>query len=572
MKKILLTICVTILCSFVSSYTWAAVSYTVQGTISGASESTVRGLKVEIVEKRANGEIRLGETTTTSSGAYRVDFMGNSPIDIGVKVYDGQNLLGSSAIRYNAARSEIINVRIDTQSQNKVSFIDDIVGVVTSFVSGVRSNMSSLITFSGPTPTPTPTPHPESPSQRLPNLAIDRITFNGDRSHVTIRVKNIGTDTSRSDLMEVGVSFFKSDAPPSRPLGWAGWQERTNLPSGLEPHGHMDISLNGPGADPMWGSYIAGITSLTSVPMRELDGPVNQDSNNVAKSSLPVLPSPTLSPITPTFQPITVSSDLKRKEIIDTLKYPISELGNCKSKDDCANFCDKKENIIACNTFAAEQHMVTQEEVDQVKRLTEVVDGPGGCTDWESCTSYCDRTQNLNPCLEYAQKMNLINADTARDIKNMYQILTEGIKTPGNCRNQEDCEAYCDDRSHMDECLQIGMSLGLYSQEDIETVRKVEDAMKNGGPGGCKSDDECNTYCDDENHWQECNDFYQNAGVVNNEKNYEPDTNTSSSSQEEVIEPTEELHEEPQSTESPDVEGASTHRSLFDIILYRLGF
>jgi len=93
-----------------------------------------------------------------------------------------------------------------------------------------------------------------------------------------------------------------------------------------------------------------------------------------------------------------------------------------------------------------------------------------------------------------------------------------GGKGPGNCRGEEACAAYCEDPANMEECLNFAVQIGEVSPEQVEQARRSMEMMQRGGPGGCKSEEECKIYCQDPAHAQECITFSIQQGFISPEE------------------------------------------------------
>ncbi len=157
---------------------------------------------------------------------------------------------------------------------------------------------------------------------------------------------------------------------------------------------------------------------------------------------------------------------------------------------------------------------MTREEAERIRNATQVKSGPGGCNNQESCASYCDRPENLSVCLDYAEKNNLMSADELDKSKKVLAVLSSGAKTPGDCKTPKACQQYCSGGGpKIEECVSFAKGAGLIAEDEASQVREGEDFLKNGGPGGCKSRQECESYCENENHQQECETFFKNAGI-----------------------------------------------------------
>ena len=87
--------------------------------------------------------------------------------------------------------------------------------------------------------------------------------------------------------------------------------------------------------------------------------------------------------------------------------------------------------------------------------------------------------------------------------------ITYPIEELGGCASQQECKTYCDDLSNKDSCLAFAEKNGFISKEKVDQAKK----MPAFGPGGCKSADECRTYCDDQDNEDECLGFAEKYGL-----------------------------------------------------------
>lgn len=218
---------------------------------------------------------------------------------------------------------------------------------------------------------------------------------------------------------------------------------------------------------------------------------------------------------TPTLTPTPTPTPKSSKASKQNLTYPIKdkELGNCKSKTDCKKYCDLKENTKKCLEYGAKTGLMSQAEVAVAEAVTETTNGPGGCTDKESCAKVCDDPANSKVCLDFAQENNLMSSDELEKAKKVMGIISTGGKTPGGCSTPQACKAYCSGGAHVDECIEFAKGAGLISGEEAKEMERGRDFLKNGGPGGCKSREECESYCENDDHQAECEVFFKNAGV-----------------------------------------------------------
>jgi len=193
------------------------------------------------------------------------------------------------------------------------------------------------------------------------------------------------------------------------------------------------------------------------------------------------------------------------------ITYPIAELGGCESQSACKNYCDKPENADACQAFAEAKGLVKKEErqvVDEQKK------GPGGCASKEDCRTYCDDPVHTEECIDFAEREGLMSKDTAMRARGAFKERVEPQEGPGGCKSEDDCRSYCDNDANFDECMKYAEEHKLMSKEEIERARKFRDKT---GPGGCKGR-ECKDYCDESGHEEECLEFAEKEGLIPKEE------------------------------------------------------
>lgn len=210
---------------------------------------------------------------------------------------------------------------------------------------------------------------------------------------------------------------------------------------------------------------------------------------------------------------------------LDSLTFPIAELGGCASKQDCKTYCDNIDHADACLTFAQAHGLMTKDEVAGAKKVTIAIkaDGrPGNCAGPEDCRKYCSDKSHADECLAFAQKHNLISKEDVSRVGKIVDLIKNG-KTPGGCDSKDSCETYCSDSSHSDECLKFAADIGIIKSEDIQARKQL---MQSGGPGGCSSKEACHEYCNDSAHQQECMDFAKIHNLVKKEDAQATDQST----------------------------------------------
>lgn len=221
---------------------------------------------------------------------------------------------------------------------------------------------------------------------------------------------------------------------------------------------------------------------------------------------------------------------------IHGITFPVPELGNCTSKDECRAYCNEPTHMDECIKFAKEHGLMNKDEADKSEKFRELLTsggGPGGCTNPRDCQTFCSDVVNLEVCVKFAKEHGFKdqNVDQGEKILN---YIKSGGQTPGGCTSKDACEKYCSDFAHAQECFEFAQKAGITQVQGgvpgkaegrfaggipPGQFQKFLEAIKNGQtPGGCKSKEECETYCKDPAHREECLSFAEKAGFVSHDQ------------------------------------------------------
>lgn len=198
---------------------------------------------------------------------------------------------------------------------------------------------------------------------------------------------------------------------------------------------------------------------------------------------------------------------------LSDVKYPILELNNCNSQNECKNFCDDVGNMVDCLNYAEKNNLMPKTDIEEARKVLPFLEdgtSPGSCKTKGECENYCDLDENFNECLKFAHDNEIISLE-------IYEIAreTKGIG-PGGCRRDE-CESFCSSPENFETCLDFVEDKGLIgvvvSAEDYSISKKMVPLIEGGKlPGGCNSENSCNNYCDDRNNLEECASFALEVG------------------------------------------------------------
>lgn len=213
---------------------------------------------------------------------------------------------------------------------------------------------------------------------------------------------------------------------------------------------------------------------------------------------------------------------LKSKVDTSNIIYPITELGSCKDKVDCAKFCGVPANMTACVNYAEKNNLLSGEDLRISKEVVNrIANGmtPGSCKSEEECAKYCSgNVEHIKECVSFADELKIIPEKELTEAKKILNALENGATMPGGCKTKNECENYCAVASHIDECLSFAEASDILPKDELDQAKKVASFLKEGKtPGKCQNKNECEKYCSDSANFNECISFAEEAGFVSKE-------------------------------------------------------
>jgi len=201
----------------------------------------------------------------------------------------------------------------------------------------------------------------------------------------------------------------------------------------------------------------------------------------------------------------------------DDIVFPVAELSSCQDEEECRAYCDNPDNIDECIAFAEVHNLLSAQEIEKARKFQSIgVVGPGECTSELECEAYCENVNNIEECLAFAEQHGFMDEEELEEAKKIAAALRAGAQLPGGCTSKEACEAYCEDPNNMRECIAFAEAAGFMSPEELREVKQVLKALDAGipFPGGCRGEHECEIYCEDFSHIEECVEFGIAAGFI----------------------------------------------------------
>jgi len=235
----------------------------------------------------------------------------------------------------------------------------------------------------------------------------------------------------------------------------------------------------------------------------------------------------------------------------------------CKGQQECDAYCSSEEHAQECINFSVAAGMMSEGEAAMARKTGGK--GPGGCVGKDACDAFCNNPDNQEACFIFAKDNGMIpEADLKRMEEGRQQMkqtleqapaevlaclkvevgvdMVEKIKNgvmppkemgdkmqtcfqkmgpvqpgapgsggmippagqtgPGGCKTAEECQTYCG--AHPDECKNFGSGGNQPGPGQINPGGQM--MPQQAGPGGCKTPEECQKYC--ESNQEECKNFY----------------------------------------------------------------
>lgn len=89
------------------------------------------------------------------------------------------------------------------------------------------------------------------------------------------------------------------------------------------------------------------------------------------------------------------------------ITFPIAELGNCGSVQECKDYCNEVANQQACMDFAKARGIKRKEQKGLSSELIEKAKSYLGCESAQSCREFCQQEVNFEKCSTFARENKL---------------------------------------------------------------------------------------------------------------------------------------------------------------------
>ncbi len=202
-------------------------------------------------------------------------------------------------------------------------------------------------------------------------------------------------------------------------------------------------------------------------------------------------------------------------EILEMAK---TELG-CTSESSCKEYCNNPVNAEKCMDFAKNNNLMREDEYekrkkefdkykDQKEKMLAEAKEQLGCNSYESCAKFCANSENVKKCVSLGERHG------------MGPPPSQNTPPAKPCTTESECRAYCE--KNPQECKGFNERESRQETRVDESKKELRNPPVSGspppykqsgqinpgeflGPGGCKTEGECDSYC--EKHPNECPGF-----------------------------------------------------------------
>lgn len=187
------------------------------------------------------------------------------------------------------------------------------------------------------------------------------------------------------------------------------------------------------------------------------------------------------------------------------IKFPVTDLGNCASPQECRDFCKQETNKSVCGDYAIKMG-IQKTRVKEINRtVLQKAKSELGCDSATSCHNYCRKSENQGLCLSFGQKYELVKKMGSSSGQLKPEIITKAQNELG-CSNELSCKNHCDNPENLKKCQAFAArySLGKLSGEQKATGSGTKSPVFLE-PNGCRTQRECFEYC--KAHPETCPNF-----------------------------------------------------------------
>ncbi len=197
-------------------------------------------------------------------------------------------------------------------------------------------------------------------------------------------------------------------------------------------------------------------------------------------------------------------ADIEAKARAQGITFPIAELGNCGSANECRAYCDNASNQQACIQFAQKHNL--QGPSDQSQRQAELLakaQAQLGCASEEACRTFCQNPDNHLRCEAFAREHT--PEQYAQHSQRQQEMIKRAQEFLG-CDSKASCEAFCQNPANQEKCMTFAEK---YAPPEIRERHKERLLQQVQQQLPCNSFESCRTFCSNPGNQAQCTEFAQ---------------------------------------------------------------
>ncbi len=142
--------------------------------------------------------------------------------------------------------------------------------------------------------------------------------------------------------------------------------------------------------------------------------------------------------------------------------FPVVELGNCNSLDECKAYCNEVANQDACTTFAKSHGFYkVPPSAGPSQSVIAAAKTELGCNSAAECKQFCSQEENRTKCEEFAQKYHLGPPPSSNQLSS--DILQRAQQILG-CSTADECKTFCSEEANHQKCADFAQTVGLQNK------------------------------------------------------------------------------------------------------------
>ena len=192
----------------------------------------------------------------------------------------------------------------------------------------------------------------------------------------------------------------------------------------------------------------------------------------------------------------------------------------CAGKQECDIYCSLSENMAECIEFGIAAGFMPPEEIENAKKTLKALKQgvkPPNCQGKEKCDLYCSQPEHMAECMEFGIAAGFMPPEEIENAKRTLEAIKKGVMPP-KCQGKEECDVYCSTLEHRIECINFAEATGFMTSEEAARARKMAELGVVGGPGGCNGEEECNVFCQNPANMETCINFSVKTGDMSQEE------------------------------------------------------